>query len=79
MFLDENDSSLRNQNYMDYYIGEDEESSTSLSPNNENDIKQFNHENKNILIFALDSMVNITQVILIFSYYLLSSFLSLTK
>ncbi|VVC37559.1 Zinc finger, nuclear hormone receptor-type,Nuclear hormone receptor, ligand-binding [Cinara cedri] len=57
----ENDSSLRNQNYMDYYIGEDEESSTSLSPNNENDIKQFSHDNKNILILALDSMVNITQ------------------
>lgn len=69
--LDENDSLLRNQNYMDYYIGDDEESSTSLSPNNETDIKQFNHDNKNILILALDSMVNITQVILMCIYYTL--------
>jgi len=47
---------------MDYYIAEDEESLVSQSPNNEQDIKPFNQDNKNVLLFALDSMTNITQV-----------------
>jgi len=60
--LDENNSTIQNQNYMDYYIAEDEESLVSQSPNNEQDIKPFNQDNKNVLLFALDSMTNITQV-----------------
>ncbi|XP_029346600.1 nuclear receptor subfamily 2 group C member 1-A isoform X1 [Acyrthosiphon pisum] len=57
----ENDSSIRNQNYMDYYMAEDEESSVSHSPNNEQDIKPFNHDNKSLLVLTLDSMTNVTQ------------------
>lgn len=49
---------------MDYYTAEDEESSASHSPNNEQDIKPFNQDNKSVLVFTLDSMTNITQVIL---------------
>lgn len=47
---------------MDYYMAEDEESSASHSPNNEQDIKPFNQDNKSLLVLALDSMINITQV-----------------
>lgn len=43
-------------------MAEDEESSASHSPNNEQDIKPFHLEHKNLLAFALDSMTNITQV-----------------
>jgi len=69
-FLDENDSSIRNQNYMDYYMAEDEDSSVSHSPNNEQDIKPFNQD-KSLLVLTLDSMTNVTQVM----YILLSSWL----
>lgn len=68
--VDENDSTIRNQNYMDYYMAEDEESSASHSPNNEQDIKPFNQDNKSLLVLALDSMTNITQV----TFYLLLFF-----
>lgn len=44
---------------MDYYIAEDDESIVS----NEQDIKPFNRDNKSLLLFALDSMTNILQVI----------------
>lgn len=43
-------------------MAEDEESSASHSPNNEQDIKPFNQDNKSLLVLALDSMTNITQV-----------------
>lgn len=48
---------------MDYYMAEDEESSASRSPKIEQDIKPFNQDNKSLLVLALDSMTNITQVI----------------
>lgn len=48
---------------MDYYISEDLESSASHSPNDEQDIKPFNQDNKSLLVLALDSMTNITHVI----------------
>jgi len=48
---------------MDYYMAEDEESSVSHSPNNEQDIKPFNQDNKSLLVLTLDSMTNVTQVI----------------
>ncbi|XP_025417738.1 nuclear receptor subfamily 2 group C member 1-A [Sipha flava] len=57
----ENDSTVRNQNYTDYYMAEDEESSASCSPKMEQDIKPFNQDNKSLLVLALDSMTNITQ------------------
>lgn len=62
-FSDENDSATHNQNYLDYYTAEDEVSSASHSPNNEQDIKPFNQDNKSLLILTLDSMTNITDVI----------------
>lgn len=61
--LDENDSTVRNQNYMDYYMAEDEDSSVSHSPNNEPDIKPFAQDNKSLLVLTMDSMTNITQVL----------------
>lgn len=48
---------------MDYYMAEDEESSASNSPNNDQDVKPFNLDNKSLLVLALDSMTNVTQVI----------------
>lgn len=62
-FLDENNSTTPNQNYLDYYTAEDEVSSDSHSPNDEQDIKPFTQDNKNLLILALDSLNNITDVI----------------
>jgi len=59
---DENNSTIQNQSYMDYYIAEDEESLISHSPKNEQDIKPFNQDNKSLLLFTLDSMTNIAQV-----------------
>lgn len=44
-------------------MAEDEESSASCSPKIEQDIKPFNQDNKSLLVIALDSMTNITQVI----------------
>lgn len=46
-------------------MAEDEESSVSHSPNNEQDIKPFNQDNKSLLVLTLDSMTNATQVIYI--------------
>jgi hypothetical protein len=43
-------------------MAEDEESSASCSPKMEQDIKPFNQDNKSLLVLALDSMTNITQV-----------------
>lgn len=43
-------------------MAEDEDSSVSRSPNNEQDIKPFNQENKSLLVLTLDSMTNVTQV-----------------
>lgn len=53
---------------MDYYNNEDEESSASHSPNNEHNIKPFNLDSKSLLVLALDSMTNITQVIFWFYF-----------
>lgn len=78
---DENDSTVRNQNYMDYYMAEDDESSASHSPKTEQDVKPFNQDNKSLLVLALDSMTNITQVIYEFHLllpYILFCFLHLT-
>jgi len=55
---------------MDYYMAEDEESSVSHSPNNEQDIKPFNQDNKSLLVLTLDSMTNATQVIYLYSHLL---------
>jgi hypothetical protein len=57
---------------MDYYMAEDEESSVSHSPNNEQDIKPFNQDNKSLLVLTLDSMTNATQVIY---YYTVTHYL----
>lgn len=58
--LDENDSTIRSQNYMDYFMAEEDDSLISHSPSNEQDIKPFNQDNKhNILILALDSIANV--------------------
>ncbi|XP_050439439.1 orphan steroid hormone receptor 2-like isoform X2 [Adelges cooleyi] len=57
----ENDTSFRNQSYMDYYMAEDDESSASHSPSNDADVKPFSQDNKSLLALALDSMNNITQ------------------
>lgn len=47
-------------------MAEDDESSASHSPNNEQDIKPFIQDNKSLLVLALDSMTNITQVTYLF-------------
>lgn len=52
-------------------MAEDDESSVSHSPNNEQDIKPFNQDNKSLLVLTLDSMTNITQVIYTVTCYLI--------
>lgn len=66
--LDENDTTIRNQNYMDYFNAEDEDSLISHSPVNELDIKPFSQDNKSLLVLALDSMTNV--IIFIYSLIL---------
>lgn len=53
-------------------MAEDEESSASHSPNNEQDIKPFNQDNKSLLVLALDSMTNVTKVITTTTCYLIN-------